>query len=184
MGDQHCRSYGPLGVLLAGVTFAVGYPLARANEAGYPPTAPLDDPVLVRVLACELAAYPAYAAAGVGLGVLLGGPARGARRLILPLLVAGWCVASLTELLQDDQFNAPHFLLWTVPPIAAGAAIALAGLSMDVWARPPVLTGDWGHSASVALLVSALAYALGLNLLGCLAGRQRRHPAPGRRTRE
>jgi hypothetical protein len=165
----------PLAVLLAGVTFAVAYPLALASEGGYFTTAPLDDPVLVRVLAHELAAYPLYAAAGVGLGVLLsGGPARGGRRLLLPLLVAGWCAATLTGLLQDDGFNAPYWLLWTVPPIAAGAAIALAGLSMDVWVEPPVLVGDWGRGASAALLISAAAYALGLNLLGGLAERRRR----------
>lgn len=125
----------------------------------------------------ELAAYPLYAAAGVGLGVLLGaGPARGWRRLLPPLLVAGWCVASLAGLLHDDGSGAPSWLLWTLPPMAAGAAAVLAGLSMDVWIEPPVLVGDRGGGAGAALLVGAAAYALGLNLLAGLARRGRRRP--------
>jgi hypothetical protein len=163
----------PLAALLAGVTFAVAYPLAVTRETAYFTTAPLDDPVLVRVLVRELVGYPLYAAAGVGLGALRSGdrpPRRGRRRLLAILLAAGWCVATLTGLLQDDRFDAPYWLLWAVPPIAAGAAIALAGLSMNVWYEPPVLVGDWGRGASTALLVSAAAYALGLNLLAGLAG--------------
>ncbi|NES31701.1 hypothetical protein GCE86_03080 [Micromonospora terminaliae] len=163
-----------LAVALAGVTFAVAYPLARAAEGIYFTTAPLDDPVLVRVLVRELAAYPLYAAAGVGLSVLLRGLARGGRWLLLALLAACWCAATLTGLLQDDRFNAPYWLLWAAPPIAAGAAVALAALSIDVWSQPPVLMGDWGSSASAALLTGAAAYALGLNLLGGLAERRRR----------
>ncbi|SIN30751.1 hypothetical protein [Micromonospora cremea] len=164
----------PLAVVLAGVTFVVAYPLAQSGEGSYFTTAPLDDPVLVRVLVRELAAYPLYVAAGVGLGVLLGGLARRGRWLLLALLVAVWCAATLNGLLQDDEFNAPYWLLWTAPPIAAGAAIALAALSIDVWTQPPVLMGDWGRSASAALLISAAAYALGLNLLGGMAERRRR----------
>ncbi|MEV4118490.1 hypothetical protein [Micromonospora sp. NPDC049645] len=166
----------PLAVLLAGVTFAVAYPIARAREGAFFTTAPLDDPVLVRVLLCELAAYPLYAAAGVGLGALLGGRLRrsAVRWSLVLLLLLGWSVTTMTGLLQDDRFNAPYGLLWAVPPIAAGTAIALAGLSMDVWVKPPVLVGDWGRSASAALLVSAAAYALGMNLLAGLAGRRRR----------
>jgi hypothetical protein len=165
----------PLAVLLAGVTFEVAYLLARASEGDYfYGAAPLDDPILVRVLVHELAAYPLYAAAGVGLGVLAnGGRVRGGH-LLLPLLVVGWCVATMTGLLQDDRFSAPYWLLWTVPPIAAGTAIALAGLSMDVWTVPTVVIGDWGRSASTALLISAGAYALGLNLLGGLVELRRR----------
>ncbi|WP_262287017.1 hypothetical protein [Micromonospora sp. MA102] len=156
----------PLAVLLAGVSFAVAYPLARARTGSFLTTPPLDDPVLVRVLLCELAAYPLYAAAGVGLGALLGRLRRRATRWpLVVLLLLGWFVATMTGLLQDDRFNAPPGLLWAVPPIAAGTAIALAGLSLDVWVGPAVLVGDWGRGASVALLVGAAAYALGLNLL-------------------
>lgn len=165
----------PLGTLLAGVTFAVAYPLARSLDGAYFATAPLDDPVLVQVLLRELAAYPLCAAAGVGLGALLNARRTrdGWRGLLVPLLVVGWFVATLTGLLQDDRFNAPYWLLWAVPPIAAGAAIALAGLSMDVWTDPGVLVGDWGRAAGTALLVSAAAYAVGLNVFGALAGRRR-----------
>ncbi|MEH1164324.1 hypothetical protein V6V47_02930 [Micromonospora sp. CPCC 205539] len=166
----------PLALLLAGVTIAVAYPLAQAREGIFLTTPPLDDPVLVRVLLCELGAYPLFAAAGVGLGALLGERLR-RRRVRLPLailLVLGWSVAVMTGLLQDDRFGAPTVLLWTVSPVAAGTAIALAGLSMDVWSAPPVLVGDWGRGASTALLVSTSAYALGLNLLAVLAERRRR----------
>ncbi|WP_344936031.1 hypothetical protein [Actinoplanes nipponensis] len=95
-------------------------------------------------------------------------------------LPAGWCglgVATLTGLLQDDTYRAWPWLLWTVPFVAAGTAIALAGLSMDVWAVPPVLVGDWGHSASTALLVSAGAYAVVLNAAAVLLRRRRRSGA-------
>ncbi|WP_433281529.1 hypothetical protein [Micromonospora sp. CA-244673] len=167
----------PLAALLAGATFAVAYPLARAREGSFWTTPPLDAPVLARVLLCELAAYPLYAAAGVGLGALLKGRRPAVRWSLALLLLAGWAVTTMTGLLQDDQFNAPYVLLWAVPPIAAGTAIALAGLSMDVWVVPPVLVGDWGRGASAALLVSAAAYALGLNLLAGRAGRRPRRDA-------
>ncbi|MFC0027935.1 hypothetical protein ACFFMM_00155 [Micromonospora chaiyaphumensis] len=167
----------PLAILLAGVSFAVAYPLARAREGSFFATPPLGDPVLVRVLLCELAAYPLYAAAGVGLGGRL--RRRAMRWPLVLLLLPGWAVATMTGLLQDDRFTAPSGLLWAVPPIAAGTAIALAGLSMDVWAAPPVLVGDWGRSAGAALLVSAAAYALGWNLLANRAGR--RPPPDARR---
>jgi hypothetical protein len=36
-----------------------------------------------------------------------------------------------------------------------------------------VLAGDWGHQASVALLVGVTAYAIGLNLVAYLKGRRR-----------
>ncbi|GHJ54207.1 hypothetical protein Nm8I071_35140 [Nonomuraea sp. TT08I-71] len=165
----------PLAILLAGVTFAVAYPLASAREGTFLASPPLDDPVLVRVLLSELAAYPLYAAAGVGLGTLLGGRLRRRAAHWPLLLLLAWSVTTMTGLLQDDRFNAPYGLLWAVPPIAAGTAVALAGLSMDVWAEPPVLVGDWGQGASTALLVSAAAYALGLNLV---AGRAGRSPRP------
>ncbi|WBB50284.1 hypothetical protein O3597_07455 [Verrucosispora sp. WMMA2044] len=128
----------------------------------------------MRVLLCEVAAYPLYAAAGVGLGALLGGRLRrpATRWPLMLLLLFGWFVTTMTGLLQDDQFAGPDALLWTVPPIAAGTAIALAGLSTDVWAVPPVTVGDWGRGASTALLVSAAAYALGLNLLACWTRRR------------
>lgn len=166
----------PLAVLLAGVAVAVAYPLARARDGASFTSPALDDPILVRVLLCELAAYPLYAAAGVGLGALLRG--RGAvRRALALLLLLGWFVTTLTGLVQDDRFGAPYVLLWAVPPIAAGTAIALAGLSTDVWVVPPVPVGDWGRGAGTALLVSAAAYALGLNLLARWAGRRVPTPA-------
>lgn len=160
----------PIGALLAAVTVAAAFPLARSLETGRFP-----GPALTPVLLRELAAFPLYAAAGVGLGILLAGRGRLRRAapLLVPVFLLGWGVATLTGLLQDDEYDAWPWLLWSVPFVAAGAAIALAGLSLDVWEFPPVPVGDWGHGASVALLVSASAYAVGLNLLGYLAARRR-----------
>ncbi|TCB98404.1 hypothetical protein E0H26_08450 [Micromonospora zingiberis] len=166
----------PLGVLLAGVTVLVAYPLARAREAGHRVGPAYDDPVLVRVLLHELAGYPLLAAAGVGLGILLAGRRTSQRGALLILLGLIWYAAMQVGLAQDDEFGGPSWLLWAVPPIAAGTAVALAGLALDVWSDPPLLVGDGGSSAGIALLVGAGAYALGLNLLGVLVGRRRRRP--------
>ncbi|MEE6259220.1 hypothetical protein [Plantactinospora sonchi] len=169
-----------LAVLLAVETFAIAYPLARAQEGVFLTTAPLDDPVLVRVLLCELAAYPLYAAVGVGLGTLLfgrlpRGPGRMLLRLLLLLsLLVTWSVITMIGLSQDDRFNGPDWVLWVIPPLAAGTAVALAGLSLDVWRETAVLVGDWGYGASLALLVGTSAYAVGLNLIAWLLGRRRR----------
>ncbi len=164
----------PVGALLAGVTVAVAFPMARSLETSRFAGSAVDDPVLMPVLLRELAAFPLYAAAGVGLGVLLTGRWRSRRGVPLrvPFFLLGWCAATMTGLLQDDEFDAWPWLLWAVPFVAAGTAIALAGLSLDVWEFPPVPVGDWGHGASVALLVSAAAYAVGLNLLAYLVRRR------------
>jgi hypothetical protein len=83
----------------------------------------------------------------------------------------------MTGLLQDDRFAGPYWLLWTIPPVAAGAAIALAGgaIDVDAYTLHGTLTwvGDSGRGASIALFVSAAHYALALNLLGGLAARRR-----------
>ena len=138
----------------------------------------VDNPILMRMLLHELAAFPLYAAAGVGLGILLARskPARRHRGLLVAPFLLGWCVATLTGLVQDDEFDAWPWLLWAVPFVAAGTAIALSGLSADVWAVPPVEVGDWGWSAGITLLVSAEAYAVVLNLLGYLAARRWSRP--------
>lgn len=163
----------PLALLLALATFTVAYPFARHLDDSSFSTAPLADPVLVRTLVCTLAAYPLYAIAGVGLGVLVR-----SRRLLIPLLLllfVGWCVATMAGLLQNSTFRAPAWLLWAMPPpMAAGASVALAGMSLDVWINPPELYGDWGRGANSALLLSAAAYAVGLNLLGGIAERRLR----------
>lgn len=167
----------PLGLVLAGVTALVAYPLAEAREAGRRVGPAFDDPVLVRVLLHELAGYPLLAAAGVGLGIVLAGCRTGRHGALLVLLGIFWLGATQVGLAQDDEFAGPSWLLWVVPPIAAGTAVALAGLSLDVWLNPPVPVGDWGQGAGIALVVGAAAYALGLNLLGVLLERRRRRPA-------
>jgi hypothetical protein len=173
----------PLALVLAGVAVAVAYPLAHVRETGLYftgndsrfPAGPFHDPVLVRVLLCQLAAYPLYAATGVGFGSLLGrgGIARVVRWLLVPGLLVGWSVATLTGVMQNDRFDGPGWLLWTVPPVAAGAALALAGTSVDVFPEPAVVVGDWGRGASIALLVSAAGFALVFNLLAHLDSRRR-----------
>ena len=151
-----------LGVALAGVSLVVALPL-------------LSSPALARVVLSELAAFPLYAAAGVGLGILVSRSKR--RRLLVPLFLMFWSVTTLTGLIQDDEFDAWPWLLWAVPFVAAGTAIALAGLSADVWEFPPVPVGDWGRSATIALLVSAAAYAMILNLLAVTRRSGDRPPA-------
>jgi hypothetical protein len=156
-----------IGVLLAAVAFTVAVPLGLSGRQ----PAPFADPVLVRVLVCELVAYPLFATAGAGLGTVVRG--RSLAPLVL-LLVVGWCAGTVTGLLQDDRLSWPLWLLWTVPPVAAAATVALAGLSVDVGSDTPVVVGDWGRGSSVALLVGVTAYALGLTVWGGLAERRRR----------
>jgi hypothetical protein len=159
-----------IGVLLAAVAFAVAVPLALTGKQ----PAPFGDPVLARVLLCELAAVPLFAAAGAGLGTVFRGRLLGP---LVALLAAGWCAGTVIGLLQDDRLSWPLWLLWTVPPIAAAATVALAGLSVDVWSDTPVVVGDWGRGSSVALLAGVAAYALGLNVWGGLVERRRRRRA-------
>jgi hypothetical protein len=159
----------PLSLLLAAVVVAVGFPIADVLGRGYGHTTLLGDPSFQRVWLAELAAYPLVAAGWVALGRLLAGRLP----VAVPVILLGWGAATLTGLLQDDRFAGPAWLLWTVPPVAAATAIALNGLSMDVWFDPPVLVGDWGHQASTALLISAAAWAAGLNLLAAMLARRR-----------
>jgi hypothetical protein len=167
-----------LGAVLAGVTVASAYPLASVLESTRSATVPaFDDPILTRVLLGEMAAYPLYAAAGVGLGILVRRSARRRKLLLVPLFLLFWTVTTLTGLVQDDEYDAWPWLLWAVPFVAAGTAIALAGLSADVWEFPPVPVGDWGRSATIALLVGAAAYAVILNLLAVTRRRGDRPPA-------
>jgi len=158
---RHLRALlfaAPLGVLLAGATVAVAFPLAGSFPAGsHPP--PLTDPVLVRLLWFELAAYPLWAVAGVGVGVLAG-----RRRLLLAGLGVAWWIAAAVGLLQTETYGWTAVVLPVLPPLAASTAITLAGLSMDPWADPPVPDGDWGRGASLALVCGLIAYALALNL--------------------
>jgi hypothetical protein len=158
---------GATAVLLAATTVAVAFPLAAAVH-GTSIRADTD-PLLIQVVSRELAAYPLYAAAGVGTGVLLG-DRRPPHWVWWPLGTA-WVVASITGMVQDDTFDAPIALLWTVPPVAAGATVGLAGLAIDV-NREPVVVGDTGTVAGVALLAGAMVWALLVNLLGLLVRRR------------
>jgi len=158
----------PLGGLLALVAVAVAFSKARSLEADWVVGPAVDDPILMPVLLRELAAFPLFAAAGVGLGILL---PRLRRYGVKVLLLAGWVVATLTGLL--DEADTWPWLIWTVPVVAAGAAIVRAGLSVDLLTEPPELVGDGGRGASIALLVGVTAYAIGLNLAAHLAQRRR-----------
>jgi hypothetical protein len=163
----------PLGALLAAAGFVLGAvlgPVGGLDLFGFGPQIdidydPLEDPVVVRVLVRELAAYPLFAAFGVGLGVLLGGRHAGRRRVLwCLLLVPPWIVATVAGLAQTYRGDLPHWLYWAVPPIGAAAAVAQAGLPADAGAGSG--SGlDWGREASLALLVGVAAYAVCLNLL-------------------
>jgi hypothetical protein len=102
-----------------------------------------------------LAAFPLYAVAGAGLGVLLAGRprSRGARIAAGVALLFGWYVVTVAGLMQDDRLGLPLGALVLVPPLAAAAAIGMASLSLDAWDLHPELTGDWGHTAAGALLI-------------------------------
>ncbi|MEH1130496.1 hypothetical protein [Micromonospora sp. CPCC 206061] len=151
----------PLGVLLAAVTFAVAY--ARDGRG------PLDDVGIARLVAVELAAFPLFAAVGVGLGLLL------ARRWrLLPLALPAFAVLWAIGLMQDDRWAGPMWILWLLPPLAAAAAIPLTTMSVDVGADPPVTLGDGGQGALIALVGGLLLYAGSLHLLGLVLDRRRR----------
>jgi hypothetical protein len=153
----------------------------------------MGDPVFVRMLIRELVAYPLYAFCGVGLGVLI-------RTWLVPrawslivLVVPLWMIGTLVGLFQDNGGDAPHWLYWVAPPIAAATAVSLSALSMSERFEPVlsegselVLSGDWGNEASIALLASATVYAVVLNLLAVTVVPQRRdpEPAPGQRSRD
>ena len=173
-------------VVLAGVTVAVSTPLVdpvsgMAASMAFDYTAPR------RVLLTELAAYPAYAAIGVALGVLLWRLPTAWRRLLFVLLAAGWFVATVAGLYQDNRFAAPPWLLG-IPPVAAATAVALAALSGNDYPFDPndpyavVVVGDWGRGAGAALLAGALVWAVVLNVVA-LFGRPVGDRFRGRRTR-
>jgi hypothetical protein len=155
----------PLGAVLAAVTFAVAYHRDGRD--------PLADAAIARLVTAELAAFPLFAAVGVGLGLLL---ARHRRLLLLapPVFAALWAIG----LTQDDRWGGPMWILWLLPPLAAAAAIPLTTTSVDVWAEPAVTVGDSGQGALIALLAGLLLYAGGLTLLSLAlrSGRASRSP--------
>ena len=135
-----------LGAALAATAFTVG------RVVGSEP--PLDDPVFVRMVARELAMYPLYACAGVGLGALLRHWPRARAAVLVMVVVPTWCVATLIGLSQHD-----HWLYWVVPPIGAARAVAL----LDA---PAVA---WGGRA----VVGVASYAIALNLIAMVIARRR-----------
>jgi hypothetical protein len=184
---------GLMSAALAVTAFFAGQllgPLGAASDGDY---LPMGDPVFIRMLIRELVAYPLYALSGVGLGVLI-------RHWLVPrgwtliaLLVPPWMVATLVGLFQNDGGDAPHWLYWVAPPIAAATAVSLSALSLSERFEPVlsegsevVLAGDWGNEASIALLASATVYAVLLNLVAVSVVPQRRDPeaAPGQRCRD
>jgi hypothetical protein len=154
----------PLGALLAAVSVAAAHPLASLLQTSRYAVSPYHDPDLLPILLRELIAYPLLAVAGVGLGILLKG-----RRILPALLLLGWCIAMLAGLLQTDRYAAWPWTLWTIPPMSAGTALALAGQSPSAW----------GHHPSLTLLVGTAAWAVILNLLALRKSRRASdtHPA-------
>lgn len=141
----------PLGAALAAVTFAVAY----ARDGGDP----LDDAGIARLVAAELAAFPLFAAVGVGLGLVL--RHRWWLALAFPVFAVLWAVG----LLQEDRWGGPEWILWLLPPLAAAAAIPLTTTSVDAWAFPAVTVGDGGRGAVIALVGGLILYSAGLPLL-------------------
>jgi hypothetical protein len=151
----------PLGAVLAATVFAVSY--ARDGRE------PLTDAAIARLVAVELAAFPLFAAVGVGLGLALG-----RRWYLLPLALPAFAIMWAIGLTQDDRWGGPEWLLWVLPPLAAATAIPLTTMSVDVWPDPPVTVGDGGKGALVALVGGLILYAGSLNLLGMVLARRRR----------
>jgi hypothetical protein len=159
---------------LAVTAFVAGQLLGRVGESFDISYTPTDDPVFVRMLVRELAAYPLYALAGVGIGGLLRHRLHRRARLLVALVVPAWVVVTLVALTEDDAGNVAHWLYWAVPPIGAAAALAQSALSMDADVGIDlVLRGDWGDHASMAMLIGAAGYALLLTMLAVLAGANR-----------
>lgn len=151
-----------LGVLMAGIPFA------------------LNGPAHVGLSAAVLGAFPLFAAAGVGAGVLTAGMPVHRRRPLLAVVTGVWLILATIGLFQDDGYTVPQVFL-AFPPFAASAAITLAGLSMDVWLGPSYegpgeLRGDGGHGARIALLTGIFAYALILNLIAARQSRRLSSP--------
>jgi len=176
---------GLLAGALAATAFFAGQllgPLGAANHGDY---LPMGDPVFIRMLVRELVAYPLYAFSGVGLGVLTRNWLVPRAGPLIALVVPLWTVGTLVGLFQDGDSDAPHWLYWVAPPIAAAAAVSMSALSMSERFGPVlsegselVLSGDWGNEASIALLANATVYAVVLNLLAVTVVPQRRAPEP------
>jgi hypothetical protein len=144
----------PLSAAAAGAVFVTGQLMGPVGQQVHISYVPLDDPVFVRVMVRELAAYPLYAWAGVGIGSLL----RDRIQWVF-LLVPAWAVATFAGLVQKGEGAAPHWLYWAVPPIGGGTAVSLAGKSMGDTPVGPVLFGDWGARSSLWQLLGAAGWA-------------------------
>ncbi|MEU8659915.1 hypothetical protein [Actinoplanes philippinensis] len=120
-----------------------------------------------------LVAFPLYALLGAGLGALLVGRLRTgrARTATVVILTIGWSVVSVAGLTQVGRADFPAALLWIVPPLAAATAIGMASLSLGAGEIGAAFVGDWGDTASSALVIGLTAGTA--VVLG--AARARRH---------
>jgi hypothetical protein len=101
----------------------------------------------VGLLATELAAYPLWAAVGVGAGTLLAaGRLRRQRSGAFALTTLLRWTTALAGMVQDDSPWIPIWLLGLLPPLAAGTAITQSGPSLDANAELRVIAGDWETS--------------------------------------
>lgn len=158
----------PLAAAMAAAAFVTGQLTGATVTISYEP---LDDPLFVRMVVRELAAYPLFAWAGVGIAGLVGNrlPLRRLVYLVVPL----WAVATFTGLVQTGDGGAPHWLYWAAPPVGAAAAVTRSGMSTGFGPDGPFVYGDWGNEASIALLIGAALYALVLNGLVVVAASRR-----------
>jgi hypothetical protein len=181
---------GLLSGALAATAFFAGQLLGPLGQADHGDYLPMGDPVFVRMLVRELVAYPLYAFSGVGLGVLIRTWLVARAWPLIVLVAPPWMIGTLVGLFQNGDGDAPHWLYWVAPPIAAATAVSLSALSMVERFGPaataePVLLGDWGNEASIALLAGATVYAVVLNLLAVTVVPHRHDPGPltGQRSR-
>jgi hypothetical protein len=109
-----------------------------------------------------LLAFPLYALLGAGLGVLRTRWPRLLQADPVPAVVLsiGWAVACVAGLTEAGRFESPAALLWVFPPLAAATAIGMASLSLGAGEISPAFVGDWGDTASSALVIGLTAWTV------------------------
>jgi hypothetical protein len=148
------------GMALALVNLAVTTPLAgghtrltmsvarvRATGLEFHPDL-VHDPGFWHVLLVGLLVFPAWAMAGVGAGALVSRGLTAATALLTWALLAPTLACLL--LLWTDRWIAAFAAALLSPPVGSVSSVIFTG------------SGDYGGTATVALLVSSCAYAAGL----------------------
>lgn len=146
-----------LGTVLGVVAFGTARLAAGERRMEGPGGVPLAEP---RYWALVLA-FPLFALLGVGVRRLL--RSRGAPLAVLAGI--GWFIMTAVGLLMDGRDGPAVGWLLALPPLAAARSIGLATGSVDAEAEVPVVTGDWGQAAAIALLCGLTGWVVLVNVL-------------------